>query len=241
MNKIIPFKRDISFENPIAEIRSISLEHSYKVENNIITGNFIISGNYKLTDATINLDNFEFDVPFDISIDKKYDIKNVTSDINDFFYELVNNQVLSVNIELLIDGLIEKEVREVEEIKDIESLEDEEEIKETEAGIMKDESEITKSLEIFNETKEKPKEFEVVKENLETEEIAPVSNNINVKSIFDNMDESEGYVIYKVHVITENDSVQTIEEKYNISKEKLEIYNNLEDLKIGAKLIIPNE
>ena len=30
MNKIIPFKKDISFLNDIYEINSISLEHNYK-------------------------------------------------------------------------------------------------------------------------------------------------------------------------------------------------------------------
>ncbi len=278
MNKTIPFKHDISFENKIAEIRSISLEHNYKLESNVISGNFIISGNYKLTDASVNLDMFEFDVPFDISIDKKYDTKNVTVDINDFFYELVNNQILAVNIELLIEGLMEREEREVKEVDVLEEKSDEE-IESLESAVeekedaMKSETEIIKSLEntkevfsesndavgestsdlvssfkeaptqeVFKETMQKDSFKEVALENTDTQEIKQVSaDNINVKSIFDNMDESEGYVVYKVHVVTENDNIQTICEKYSIDKDKLELYNNLDDLKIGAKIIIPNE
>ena len=37
MEKIVPFKRDISFETKIAEIRSISLEHTYEIQNNLIS------------------------------------------------------------------------------------------------------------------------------------------------------------------------------------------------------------
>ena len=60
MEKIVPFKRDISFETKIAEIRSISLEHTYEIQNNLISGTFIISGNYKLTDTSTNLLNLKF-------------------------------------------------------------------------------------------------------------------------------------------------------------------------------------
>ena len=53
------------------------------------------------------------------------------------------------------------------------------------------------------------------------------------------MDENEGYVVYKVHIVTENDTIESIIEKYNTTKESLEAYNNLNDLKIGDKLIVP--
>ena len=118
MEKIVPFKRDISFETKIAEIRSISLEHTYEIQNNLISGTFIISGNYKLTDTSTNVDPFKFEIPFDISIDSRYELNKATVDINDFFYELINNEVLSVSITLIIDNLEEKEEREMEEIQE---------------------------------------------------------------------------------------------------------------------------
>lgn len=212
MEKIVPFKRDISFETKIAEIRSISLEHTYEIQNNLISGTFIISGNYKLTDTSTNVDPFKFEVPFDISIDSRYELNKATVDINDFFYELINNEVLSVSITLIIDNLEEKEEREMEEIQ-----EEKQEVEEI-----------------------KPVSYEEAENDDETEEVKPVSASPEtIKSIFDNMDENEGYVVYKVHIVTENDTIESIMEKYDVTKEALEAYNNLNDLKIGDKLIVP--
>ena len=212
MEKIVPFKRDISFENKIAEIRSISLEHTYEIQNNLISGTFIISGNYKLTDTSTNVDPFKFEIPFDISIDSRYELNKATVDINDFFYELINNEVLSVSITLIIDNLEEKEEREMEEIQ-----EEKQEVEEI-----------------------KPVSYEEAEKDDETEEVKPVSASPEtVKSIFDNMDENEGYVVYKVHIVTENDTIESIMEKYDVTKEALEAYNDLNDLKIGDKLIVP--
>ena len=212
MEKIVPFKRDISFETKIAEIRSISLEHTYEIQNNLISGTFIISGNYKLTDTSTNVDPFKFEIPFDISIDSRYELNKATVDINDFFYELINNEVLSVSITLIIDNLEEKEEREMEEIQ-----EEKQEVEEI-----------------------KPVSYENAEKDDETEEVKPVSASPEtVKSIFDNMDENEGYVVYKVHIVTENDTVESIMEKYDVTKEALEAYNDLNDLKIGDKLIVP--
>lgn len=212
MEKIVPFKRDISFETKIAEIRSISLEHTYEIQNNLISGTFIISGNYKLTDTSTNVNPFKFEVPFDISIDSRYELNKATVDINDFFYELINNEVLSVSITLIIDNLEEKEEREMEEIQ-----EEKQEVEEI-----------------------KPVSYEEAEKDDETEEVKPVSASPEtVKSIFDNMDENEGYVVYKVHIVTENDTIESIMEKYDVTKEALEAYNDLNDLKIGDKLIVP--
>ena len=212
MEKIVPFKRDISFETKIAEIRSISLEHTYEIQNNLISGIFIISGNYKLTDTSTNVDPFKFEIPFDISIDSRYELNKATVDINDFFYELINNEVLSVSITLIIDNLEEKEEREMEEIQE-------------------EKQEVEEIKPVSYEEAEKDDEAEEVK----TASISPET----VKSIFDNMDENEGYVVYKVHIVTENDTIESIMEKYDVTKEALEAYNDLNDLKIGDKLIVP--
>ena len=212
MEKIVPFKRDISFETKIAEIRSISLEHTYEIQNNLISGTFIISGNYKLTDTSTNVDPFKFEIPFDISIDSRYELNKATVDINDFFYELINNEVLSVSITLIIDNLEEKEEREMEEIQE-------------------EKQEVEEIKPVSYEEAEKDDEAEEVK----TASISPET----VKSIFDNMDENEGYVVYKVHIVTENDTIESIIEKYDVTKEALEAYNDLNDLKIGDKLILP--
>lgn len=198
MKKIVPFKKDIDFNNNIFEINSISLEHTLALkEDNLVSGEFIISGTYKMTEASLNVDSFEYKLPFDISIDKKYNTNNVIVDINDFYYEVINNEILSINIEVSLDNLEEKEIVILPEEK----------------------------IEILDEREE-----------------ADIENNQNIdtKNLFDSFDENERYSVYKVHIVTENDTIDSILQKYEINKEELEAYNDLNDLKIGDKLIVPN-
>ena len=219
MKKIVPFKKDIEFDSNIAEISSISLEHTLKLkEENLVSGEFIISGTYKMTEASVNVDSFEYKLPFDISIDKKYDTKNIDVDINDFYYEVINNELLSISIEVVLDGLEEKseeeeEIRMTEE--KIETLEDREEV----------------------EKEEDTKTVSTVEEN--SEEVNREEDN-TVKSIFEGLDENERYAVYKVHIVTENDTTESIVSEYGITRDDLEAYNDLSDLKIGDKLIIPS-
>lgn len=199
MKKIIPFSKDIEFDTNVAEINSISLEHTLKLkEENLVSGEFIVSGTYKMTDTSLNTDNFEYKIPFDISIDKKYDTKDIDIDINDFYYEVINNKILSINIEVSIDGLKEKEEKEVVE------------------------------------------EPEVLEETLENDNLERKESKESAKSIFEDLDENERYSVYKVHVVTENDTIENILQKYEITKEELEAYNDLKDMQIGDKLIIPS-
>ena len=199
MKKIIPFGKDIEFDTNVAEINSISLEHTLKLkEENLVSGEFIVSGTYKMTDTSLNTDNFEYKIPFDISIDKKYDTKDIDIDINDFYYEVINNKILSINIEVSIDGLKEKEEKEVVE------------------------------------------EPEVLEETLENGNLERKESEESAKSIFEDLDENERYSVYKVHVVTENDTIENILQKYEITKEELEAYNDLKDMQIGDKLIIPS-
>ncbi len=214
MKKIVPFKKDISFDNNIAEISSISLEHTLKLqEENIVSGEFIISGTYKMTEASLNVDPFEYKLPFDISVDKKYDTKNIDVDINDFYYEVTNNEILSVSIEVVLDGLEEKPREE------------------------KEENTLTDEIETLEETREVENQTQTV--SVENNEIE-VNEETNVKSIFEDLDENERYAVYKVHIVTENDTIESISSEYNVNREDLEAYNDLSELKIGDKLIIPS-
>ena len=202
MNKIVSFKKEIEFDN-IYQINSISLEHNLSLkEDNIVKGNFIVSGSYKKTDSSINIDEFNFELPFEISIDSKYETTNITVDINDFYYEIIDGKLLSLNIEVIIDNLEEKEI-----IMDIDSRSDTKKI-----------IDIEDTLEENNKTKEDNRELE---------------------SIFDGLDCNEKYVTYKVHIMNENDTIESILKNYEIKKSSLEDYNNLMDIKIGDKIIIP--
>ena len=62
----------------------------------------------------------------------------------------------------------------------------------------------------------------------------------NIKSVFSDLDNNERYVTYKVHVVKENDTILSISEKYGVTKEELEKYNDLNNLNIFDKIIIPS-
>ena len=71
------------------------------------------------------------------------------------------------------------------------------------------------------------------------EEDMPRVDTDDVKNIFDNFDDSsETYSTYKVCIVKENDNIESIILKYNISKELIEQYNDVSEIKIGDKLII---
>ena len=225
MKKIVPFNKDINFDAYIYEICSISLEHTLSLkENNIISGNFVITGTYKMTDSSTNVDSFNYNLPFEISIDSKYDTKNLIVDINDFYYEVMDNKVLSVNIDVLIDGLEEKEEKVLEEVRKTDILDE------------KTDEEDKKIVDIDNNEIEN-----IDNKNTETNIKKEVRNDEEkiVTTIFDDLDCNENYVTYKVHIVGENDTIESIIQKYNINSSELEDYNNLSDLKLGDKLIIP--
>lgn len=263
MKKIVPFKKEIIFKTSVSEITSISLEHSLQIkDNNLISGNFIISGEYRIADTSINTDVFNFELPCDINVDEKYDLSNVNVDIDDFYYEIVNNKSLEVNIEVLIDKLVEKPLIE-KDVNDINYDLDDEELKQTEIDSSED-----REMELGNNEEQVTEgEDEIMERCIEKEDILSEFNSIDdmfdkvdntdrpatvveikeqksiekINSLFDNLDAStETYKTYKVCIIRTGDTLESVMQKYSISKEELEKYNNLSEIKIGDKLIIPS-
>lgn len=249
MKKIVPFKKEIVFKTNLSEITSISLEHTLHVANgdeNLITGEFIVSGDYKIADSSINTESFHFDLPFDINLDEHYLLDHITVDIDDFYYEIINNNVLVVNIEVCIDKLQEKPL--LEEVKRvITELPKEEVIEEIKEPAIEKER-----LEEIRE-KEDDEMEEVVPIPVETEEeVKAVCNELSetkpeerittkqIESLFDSLDDSaETYSTYHVYIVRDGDTLEGIIQKYGTSLEELEPYNDLQELKLGDKLIIP--
>lgn len=214
MKKIIPFKNQLTFKTNVYEITSISLENTLQCKNKNIIGDLIITGTYKITESSINVDNFEFKIPATIEIDEKYNLENIIIDINDFYYEIINNSILEVNIEVSLDNIIEIS-------KKIEPI------------IVKEEPPKIEPVAI---REERPKIIEQKTETLERciEEETP---NI-IENIIKTTDE---YTTYHVYIIRENDTIESITSKYNISKEKLSEYNEINEIKLGDKIIIPSD
>lgn len=220
MKKIIPFKKDIIFKTNLSEITSISLEHTLSVEkDNIIKGEFMVSGEYKMLETSVNTDTFSYSLPFVVDMDEKYILDNVLIDIDDFYYEIINDNILSVNIEVLIDKIEEKII--------------EEKIEEVEEEIMEEKELVREELPL----EEVSNEIESVRSEVIPEKRCIEPEDMN--GLFSGMDSSETYKSYTIYIMRENDSIESIIETYGVTKEELEMYNDLSEIKIGDKIIIP--
>lgn len=218
MKKIIPFKKQLTFKTNVSEVTSIALENTLKEKNNTIQGDLIISGTYKITETSTKVDDFEFVIPMNIEIDNKYITDDIIIDINDFYYETINNNLLEVNIEIMIDNIIEKE----------EQKEKAETIPEPLENIT-----IQKEERCIEEEQDDTPE-ELPKEKNEKQE----KNN----DIFNNFsEETDEYTTYHVYIVREGDTLETIMAKYETTKDELNQYNDLTEIKLGDKIIIPQK
>ena len=217
MKQTIPFVKDISFNSKIAEITSISLEHNLKMENDdSVVGTFTVSGKYKVNQISIKEEEFKKDINFDITLDDKYDSSKVIIDIDDFYYEIINEEYLRVHIDVLIDNLTYIKKEEKPAIQEVE--------KETLTELKTDE----------RLTDIKEEKLNIVKQEEQQSKI-DIKDNITTNFF----DEKEQYITYKIHIIRENETINSIIEKYNVSKEELEKYNSLDNIVLGTKIIIP--
>ena len=108
MKKIIPFTKTIKFKTMIAEITDIETKHNLEVEGNTIEGDILLDGKYKMHEASQIEEEFHYNLPFTIEVDNKYDISNCTITIDDFYFEIINEEDLKINIELEISNVLEK-------------------------------------------------------------------------------------------------------------------------------------
>lgn len=116
MIQTVPFTKDITFKTKIGEITSISLDHDLKLkQEDLITGNFYLKGTYKMLETSTIEEEYSYKIPCEIAISDEYDTFDAEIDIDDFSYEIVDDEILRVNIVVSIDNLIKKEVIEKEE------------------------------------------------------------------------------------------------------------------------------
>lgn len=233
MKQIIPFVKDISLAPKIYEVTSIALEHNLKMENSdSVVGSFTVSGKYRINNISINEEVFEENIPFDITLDSKYDASKVTIDIDDFYYEIVNDEFLRVHIDVLVDNLV-YEKKEVEKPKEI--------IKEEREEISTIINERNDDLMNDNVTLSDKKEDTLIREEdvkaskKDEERESDITNKIET-GLFD---KEEKYITYKVHIVRDTETIDEITTKYNVSKEELEKYNDLNNIVLGTKIIIP--
>ncbi|MBR4672730.1 MAG: LysM peptidoglycan-binding domain-containing protein [Bacilli bacterium] len=216
MNEIVSFKKEIEFKTMINNITSISLEHTLMQSgDNSIGGDLIVTGTYKQTEASQIENPFSYKIPVDIEIDNKYNLDEMKIDIDDFTYDFDGDK-LNINVDILLDNLKLNKPKK-EEKEELETLND-------------------LFLEMDNE-----EELNIQEEKKEQVELPLEESTDNSESLFTNLDKSkETYKTYRVYILRENDTLDYVLNKYNVSREALEEYNELNDIHIGSKLIIPN-
>ncbi len=245
MRKNVNFEKRIDFPTMVGEISAISLEEDLKfINESSIEGNLILSGKYKLTEASRLEEDFNYKLPIEISLTEKLDISTSKVEISNFTYKMMDENIMLCNIELLIEGLelldesreCDGDVSEIEiPIKeDIDKVINNEVINDTDTL----ESDVL--LKENNEVKH-DKRDDIVVNKKEVAETVDINKDDKVEntSIFNINEDSETYGTLLVYIVRENETINSIITKYNTTIEELEKYNDLKDLSIGTKLIIP--
>lgn len=251
MKQIIPFKKDLPFKTKVSDITSISLERKIEIlDGGIVTGTFYITGDYKMNEGSINREKFSFDLPFDITLDPRYDVNSVKADIEDFYYDVINEDTLKVNIDLYIEAeylpdtsldnnILTEEDKSNNEMNDVQK---EDEPVEEDRNIMmesKSDSKNDGNIEI-------EKDKEVTSEKINNDDATMNDSDIErndvddfANDLFSNLDNTETYTTYYVYIVKEEDTIDKIISLYGVTKEDIENYNDITSIKPGDKVIIP--
>jgi len=220
MKKKINLKKKIDFSSVIGEVSAISLENQlHFIDHETIEGNMVLSGRYKMSSASRIEEDFYYEIPVEISLTQKVDYSTGTIDITDFYYDIVDEKSLLCDIEIEIQA---DEILEEDRECDGESiLEKEIEIPHIEQPIIVEkESDDMPEEELDAEKERKPLE--------------PVE-----KKIFHIESNEDTYGTFIVYIMRQNETINTILEKYQASIEEVEKYNDISNLMIGSKIIIP--
>ena len=259
MKQIITLEKEIAFKTMVGEISSISLEPDLSfINDSEIEGNLIISGTYKMTEASTLEEEFNYKVPVEIMLTTSLLEDKRKVDINNFTYGIVNEEALEVKVEILIEGLEKIDIKEDEEesetIEEVNTKEEEPiEVRESnskeEIEVLTTEEESLEDLNSFGDNDALPSLNDVtVKEEMPVMAEADVTvlqedttdSNQVMNSIFESFaNTDETYATYSVYILREDDNLEEVIAKYKTNREILAEYNDLDNLKVGSKLIIP--
>lgn len=257
MKQIISFEKEIAFKTMIGEVTSISLEHTLSFQGpSTISGDMIVSGTYKMTEASTLEEDFQYAIPVDIMLTKELEEDNRSIAIHNFTYDIRNEDTLHLYIDVLVKGRevieLEEEEKVIEPVREELPKIDEEQVEDT----TNDDKEILTEKEVEESQKvidniinTDKKEEEVIIEDKEEEPVIKTDIQEEVKTTTDTKvmnsifsafaNTEETYTTYSVYILRENDSIENIIENYGVTREELSYYNDLDNLNVGSKIIIP--
>lgn len=260
MKENLKIEKELLFKNNIKDITSISLDNDYKINKQQITGNFIINGEYKIHEISINKEKFNFKIPYSYEINNDIDTSTVKVDITNFTYDYKKDELL-VNIEYKITG----DRKDVLLFDDEESLDDF--LKRNEVEVISDRIDnIKKEIDKVNnnelkkenddEKEDKNEKIEIKEStsdeiNKEEKDLETIKDEIRAnsdteneavteKDIINNINNvQDKFITYKVYKLKETDTLESIVMKYHTTIDELKEYNDLSNIKINDKIIIP--
>ena len=254
-------EKELLFKNNIKDITSISLDSDYKIENSSLVGNFIISGEYKIHEVSINKEKFNFKIPFNIEIDKDIDKKTIKLEITNFVYDYKQDElIVNIDYEILgdresvllfddeesLDEFLNKrevevidtrldEIKNTTERKSIDKIEEKELDTDNKNKIELSDSQNNTRLDNNDNLDDLENKIDIIEPKEEERE--QINTNEIINSIDTNNDKFITYKVYKIH---ENETLESIVIKYHTTIDDLKEYNDLSNLNIGDKIIIPS-
>lgn len=225
MNQKIEFKKDCMLKTYVSSITDISLTHDYKILDDTIEGYFDVTGSYKVTMSSVETESFMFTIPFTIALSSLIDKDTIDLKLSDFNYS-VEKDVLHLKMFLDMD---------YQEIEIKEDIEDNEEIDNMINDLMDKES--TTNI-------KSPSEFhnEVMLDNVvDSKEEVSTKEKVsekNFNTIFNEVKESN-FSKYKVYIMRSEDTLESILVKYNVTMDEIKEYNDIDNINIGSKIVIP--
>lgn len=253
MQKVISFDKILDFKTMVGEVTSISLDPKLAFsDDSTISGELVISGKYKLTAASRLEDDFLFHLPVEIVLTESLDEETRSVSIDDFRYEVEDDDSLSCHIDLLVEGVEKIEVDDNCEDEDIHrhSADLHEDSVYEELPLEEVQSREVEFIPNNEESSHKERETKIDSVSEVVEEKQPVSSGVeeadstnqDVGSLFSSFkDSDETFATYSVYIVRQNDTIESIMEKYQVSREDLDNYNDLDNLTIGMKIIIPTQ
>lgn len=225
MNQKIEFKKDCMLKTYVSSITDISLTHDYKILDDTIEGYFDVTGSYKVTMSSVETESFMFTIPFTIALSSLIDKDTIDLKLSDFNYS-VEKDVLHLKMFLDMD---------YQEIEIKEDTKDNEEI----------DNMINDLMDKENTTNIKsPSEFhnEVMLDNvIDSKEEVSTKEKVsekNFNTIFNEVKESN-FSKYKVYIMRSEDTLESILVKYNVTMDEIKEYNDIDNINIGSKIVIP--
>lgn len=248
MKQIISFEKEIAFKTMIGEVTSISLEHTLSFQGpSTISGDMIVSGTYKMTEASTLEEDFQYAIPVDIMLTKELEEDNRSITIHNFTYDIRNEDTLHLYIDVLVKGrevidLEEAEEEVIEPVREEQPKIDEEQVEDTtnDNKELLTDIEVEESQKVIDNIINTDKKEEPVIKNDTQEEVKTTTDTKVMNSIFSAFaNTEETYTTYSVYLLRENDSIENIIENYGVTREELSYYNDLDNLNVGSKIIIP--